>query len=63
MASVCFILKDSVMKRLEFFILIFVALLVTNVAVAQRGRGSGESKTITPFCADGADVGSTEVKG
>ena len=42
----CFILKDSVMKRLEFFIRIFVALLVTNVAVAQRGRGSGESKTI-----------------
>ena len=23
----------------------------------------GESKTITPFCADGADVGTTEVKG
>lgn len=32
------------MKRLEIFILILVALFVTNVAVAQRG--SGESKTI-----------------
>ena len=32
------------MKRLEIFILILVALFVTNVAVAQRG--SGESQTI-----------------
>ena len=34
------------MKRVKYLILIFVALLVANVAVAQRGRGTGESKTI-----------------